>query len=144
MAYYEYSTYIQFTVDSMVLSGNKLWYRSYIRKSHQSKEASGDQNNRLVGDTRSVGIKLGYRHALVFGFVLVVYVYTALPSVPGGDAGELLAEGCQFGIPHPPGKHNTRAIVVWHDKFPTQPPVAKSPRKTHVSDATSRRVVYAH
>ena len=35
----------------------------------------------------------------VFG----VYASTAYPSVPGGDAGELIAEACQLGVPHPPG-----------------------------------------
>ncbi|CAN0453666.1 unnamed protein product, partial [Scytosiphon promiscuus] len=40
---------------------------------------------------------------VLFLFVLVLYIYTAMPSVPGGDAGELLAEGCHLGSPHPPG-----------------------------------------
>ncbi|CAN0246431.1 unnamed protein product, partial [Discosporangium mesarthrocarpum] len=35
--------------------------------------------------------------------VLGLYVWTAFPSIPGGDSGELLAEACHLGIPHPPG-----------------------------------------
>lgn len=35
--------------------------------------------------------------------VLVVYLYTRFPSIPGGDAGELLAEACHLGTAHPPG-----------------------------------------
>lgn len=60
----------------------------------------GSQSNGGIG-----GVVLGYRHAVLFWFVLAVYFYTAMPSVPGGDAGELLASGCQLGIPHPPGEH---------------------------------------
>ena len=44
------------------------------------------------------------RHLVLGGCVLLIFVYTAMPSVPGGDSGELLASGCQFGIPHPPGE----------------------------------------
>ncbi|GMH70275.1 hypothetical protein TrRE_jg10714, partial [Triparma retinervis] len=35
--------------------------------------------------------------------VLAVYLNTMFPGVPGGDAGELLAEACHGGTPHPPG-----------------------------------------
>lgn len=43
------------------------------------------------------------RHVVLFGSLLAVYVYTAPPGIRGGDSGELLAESCHFGIPHPPG-----------------------------------------
>lgn len=64
---------------------------------------------------------LGVRHAMLFVFVLCTYIYTALPSIPGGDSGELLAEACQWGIPHPPGYpllnavHNTMSHIVRSD-----------------------------
>lgn len=32
-----------------------------------------------------------------------IYVYTAFPSISGGDAGELAAIACTGGIAHPPG-----------------------------------------
>ncbi len=35
--------------------------------------------------------------------VLPIYLYSMFPGVPGGDAGELLAEACHAGTPHPPG-----------------------------------------
>ena len=35
--------------------------------------------------------------------VLGAYARTAYPSMPGGDSGELVAEACQLGTPHPPG-----------------------------------------
>eukprot|EP00638_Chattonella_subsalsa_P003242 CAMPEP_0117762330 /NCGR_PEP_ID=MMETSP0947-20121206/17866_1 /TAXON_ID=44440 /ORGANISM="Chattonella subsalsa, Strain CCMP2191" /LENGTH=786 /DNA_ID=CAMNT_0005583601 /DNA_START=72 /DNA_END=2429 /DNA_ORIENTATION=+ len=35
--------------------------------------------------------------------VLCLYIFSAFPSVPGGDSGELLAEACQAGTAHPPG-----------------------------------------
>jgi len=34
---------------------------------------------------------------------LAVYLKTASPSIVGGDAGELVAEGCTLGTSHPPG-----------------------------------------
>ena len=42
--------------------------------------------------------------ALVTGLaVCVVYVFTLYPSVPGGDAGELIGAVATTGVPHPPG-----------------------------------------
>ena len=35
--------------------------------------------------------------------VLAIYLYTKYPGIPGGDAGELVAEACQLGVAHPPG-----------------------------------------
>lgn len=34
---------------------------------------------------------------------LAVYVATVAPGIPGGDAGELVAESCHLGTAHPPG-----------------------------------------
>eukprot|EP00606_Chrysophyceae_sp_TOSAG23-5_P000078 GSChrysophyteH2.ASY1.ANO1.1134.1 assembled CDS len=42
-------------------------------------------------------------HFVLFGAVYIVYHVTLLPSVPGGDSGELLGNSCVFGISHPPG-----------------------------------------
>ncbi|XP_067936270.1 protein O-mannosyl-transferase TMEM260-like [Watersipora subatra] len=42
----------------------------------------------------AIGLYLG-----IFG----VYAYTAYPSVPGGDSGELLSAACELGVAHPPG-----------------------------------------
>lgn len=41
--------------------------------------------------------------AIVFPFTLFIYLKTMFPTVPGGDAGELLAEACHLGTAHPPG-----------------------------------------
>ena len=38
-----------------------------------------------------------------FAAVYILYGLTAYPGVPGGDSGELLAEACLLGTPHPPG-----------------------------------------
>jgi hypothetical protein len=40
---------------------------------------------------------------LLFVIVYVVFHITLLPSIPGGDSGELLGNSCVFGISHPPG-----------------------------------------
>ena len=39
----------------------------------------------------------------LFAVVLATYTQTAYPSVPGGDAGELVFTSCSLGIAHPPG-----------------------------------------
>ena len=38
-------------------------------------------------------------------FIIVLYGYykTLMPSIPGGDSGELVAESCELGTAHPPG-----------------------------------------
>ncbi|GMH58119.1 hypothetical protein TL16_g02541 [Triparma laevis f. inornata] len=41
--------------------------------------------------------------AIVFPFTLFIYLKSMFPTVPGGDAGELLAEACHLGTAHPPG-----------------------------------------
>lgn len=40
---------------------------------------------------------------LAFFVVYFIYSLTLYGSVPGGDSGELVAESCQAGTPHPPG-----------------------------------------
>lgn len=40
---------------------------------------------------------------LPFLVVYVVYYLSLYPSVAGGDSGELMAEACLGGVPHPPG-----------------------------------------
>ena len=35
--------------------------------------------------------------------VLIVYVTTLYPSVPGGDSGELIVAASELGVAHPPG-----------------------------------------
>lgn len=70
-----------------------------------SKKKRGSQsgdNDRTQG-TSDPSVSCGFRHVVLFGCVLWIYVCTVFPSITGGDAGELLAESCQFGIPHPPG-----------------------------------------
>jgi hypothetical protein len=39
----------------------------------------------------------------LFALVLTLYVKTAYPTVPGGDAGELVFTSCSLGVAHPPG-----------------------------------------
>ena len=40
---------------------------------------------------------------LTTAVTFVIYVSTTSSSIAGGDAGELIAEGCQLGTSHPPG-----------------------------------------
>ena len=40
---------------------------------------------------------------VVFFVVFSVYYSALFDDVPGGDAGELLAQACSFGVAHPPG-----------------------------------------
>ena len=40
---------------------------------------------------------------VILPITFYVYARTSFPSLTGGDAGELLAEACQLGTPHPPG-----------------------------------------
>ena len=44
-----------------------------------------------------------YTAIACFCAVLYIYWQTLQPSVPGGDAGELIVEAHQLGLPHPPG-----------------------------------------
>ena len=40
---------------------------------------------------------------LSFAIAFQTYLLTVSPTIPGGDSGELIAEGCQLGQAHPPG-----------------------------------------
>lgn len=84
--------------------------RKFDRQERKSDAVELSRNKVYSLDGKS-DTGLGLRHLFLCTFVLSVYVYTALPSVPGGDAGELLAEGCQFGIPHPPGTVRGDTVV---------------------------------
>ena len=44
-----------------------------------------------------------YAFWITLGVSLCAYFNTVSPSIAGGDAGELVAEGCQLGVSHPPG-----------------------------------------
>lgn len=35
--------------------------------------------------------------------ILAGYLKTLAPSIAGGDSGEIVAEGCELGVAHPPG-----------------------------------------
>lgn len=50
--------------------------------------------------------------ALFFCGLFLLYAFTAYPSVPGGDSGELMATACTLGVAHPPG-YPTISIVGW-------------------------------
>jgi hypothetical protein len=42
-------------------------------------------------------------YSITFVLALAVYTKTLMPSIPGGDSGELVAEACELGTAHPPG-----------------------------------------
>ena len=42
-------------------------------------------------------------YSVTFALSLAVYTKTLMPSIPGGDSGELVAESCELGTAHPPG-----------------------------------------
>ena len=41
--------------------------------------------------------------SVTFAVTACIYYCTLMPSIPGGDSGELVAEGCELGTAHPPG-----------------------------------------
>ena len=51
----------------------------------------------------AVGSSSSALYGAVFTVALAVYTHTLMPSVPGGDSGELVAEACELGTAHPPG-----------------------------------------
>ena len=55
--------------------------------------------------------------ALIFCIVLSTYHHTLQKSVPGGDAGELIVEAWQLGLPHPPGYPTFSLLGHWFSKF---------------------------
>ena len=50
---------------------------------------------------------------VLFAVVLATYVKTAYPTVPGGDAGELVFTSCSLGVAHPPGMQRLRPVRLW-------------------------------
>ena len=47
---------------------------------------------------------MGLLHTLcVVAVVGVTFHATLFDTIPGGDSGELVAEACALGTPHPPG-----------------------------------------
>ena len=58
---------------------------------------------------------------------LSLYLKTRFPTIPGGDAGELLAEACHLGTAHPPGYPLFTIfmhVVIRLFSSPTLPPAA--------------------
>ena len=49
---------------------------------------------------------------IVFASSLQLYLLTLCPTINGGDAGELVAEGCSLGTAHPPG-YPLYTVVVY-------------------------------
>ena len=43
---------------------------------------------------------------------LLAYCGTLFPSIPGGDATELIFNGCQLSVPHPPG-YPLFTLIEW-------------------------------
>jgi len=67
------------------------------------KNVSRGRLDRRADDAASEGalaIPIGLG---LFCVMLAVYTATAYPSVPGGDAGELVFTSCSLGVAHPPG-----------------------------------------
>ena len=56
---------------------------------------------------------------VLFLAVLTIYYETLQPSVPGGDAGELVTEAYQLGLAHPPGYplHTLLGYLASHSPF---------------------------
>lgn len=58
---------------------------------------------RQAEDAASEGVLALPMGVALFALVLALYVKTAYPTVPGGDAGELVFTSCSLGVAHPPG-----------------------------------------
>jgi len=54
---------------------------------------------------------------IVFAVSFQVYLLTLCPTIAGGDAGELVAEGCNLGTAHPPGYPLYTVIVYLLTSF---------------------------
>mmetsp|Transcript_12384 Transcript_12384/g.25320 ORF Transcript_12384/g.25320 Transcript_12384/m.25320 type:complete len:783 (-) Transcript_12384:41-2389(-) len=52
------------------------------------------------------------KSTITFFLSLALYLPTLCPTIAGGDAGELVAEGCQLGTAHPPG-YPTFTIITY-------------------------------
>ena len=68
-------------------------------------------------------------HILVFATVLALLSTTIQQGIPGGDSGELVAEGCLNGVAHPPGYPLYISLVrsiLYLFPFPTYTPALVS------------------
>jgi len=58
---------------------------------------------------------------VIFAVILTRYISTLSLNIAGGDSGELVAEGCVFGTPHPPGYPLfmvlTNALSLLHETY---------------------------
>ena len=60
--------------------------------------------------------------------IFFIYLYSMYPNLPGGDTGELLAESCHLGTPHPPGYPLFTILThVFTRYFPTLPYISNTP-----------------
>ena len=75
------------------------------------RERQSGRKSLVAEDAASEGALALPLGLVLFAVVLVTYVRTAYPSVPGGDAGELVFTSCSLGIAHPPG-------VCWAPSLP--------------------------
>jgi len=70
----------------------------------KEKRRRGERVMRRADDAAqetAIALPLG---AALFAAVLALYLKTAYPTVPGGDAGELVFTSCSLGVAHPPGE----------------------------------------
>jgi hypothetical protein len=79
--------------------------QAVVAKENKDDKKENDRGRRslVAEDAESEGalalpVGLG-----LFAIVLTTYTQTAYPTVPGGDAGELVFTSCSLGIAHPPG-----------------------------------------
>lgn len=73
-----------------------------MEKQRSKKARDGAWFKALLSITRK--LRIGKMALLLFFLVVYgTYHLSLLPSTPGGDSGELLAEACLLGTPHPPG-----------------------------------------
>ena len=66
-----------------------------------------------MGVTKGMSLNVFFLFPVATGvIVFLLYFLTAFRDVPGGDAGELLAEGCAAGVAHPPG-YPLYTMILW-------------------------------
>lgn len=59
--------------------------------------------------------------------IFAAYLRTLSPSISGGDSGEIVAEGCELGVAHPPGYPLLTVIIFAISRYvPIEYTVAKS------------------
>ena len=75
---------------------------------HKSMSLNPSASDEVQETERALPVGMG-----LASVALAVYVKTAYPTVPGGDAGELCFASCSLAIAHPPGQepHNKRCFV---------------------------------